>query len=72
MEITTFNPFTEKELGKYNIIDLEEVKSTISMLKQNQLKWRENIDNRIDRLKESRKNFEKNAESLANLMSSEK
>ena len=71
MEITTFNPFTEKELGKYNIIDLEEVKSTISMLKQNQLKWRENIDSRIDRLKESRKNFEKNAESLANLMSSE-
>ncbi len=71
MEITTFNPFTEKELGKYNIIDLEEVKSTISMLKQNQLKWRENIDSRIDRLKESRKNFEKNVESLANLMSSE-
>jgi acyl-CoA reductase-like NAD-dependent aldehyde dehydrogenase len=71
MDITTINPFTEKELEKYKVADIDDVKSTISNLKQNQIKWRENIDKRIDMLKESRKNFEKNAEDLATLMSSE-
>ncbi len=71
MEITTINPFTEKELDKYKVADLENVKANIRTLKENQLKWRENIDKRIDMLKESRKNFEKNIESLATLMSSE-
>ncbi|AGO60473.1 MULTISPECIES: aldehyde dehydrogenase family protein [Ferroplasma] len=71
MEISTFNPFTEKELGRYKVASLEDVKETIRNLKENQLKWRENIDKRIDMLKESKKNFEKNVESLATLMSSE-
>jgi acyl-CoA reductase-like NAD-dependent aldehyde dehydrogenase len=71
MEITTFNPYTEKELGKYKITDIDGVRSIISALNQNQLKWRENIDTRIDMLKESKRNFEKNAESLAIFMSSE-
>ena len=71
MEISTFNPFTEKELGRYKVASLEDVKETIRNLKENQLKWRENIDKIIDMLKESKKNFEKNVESLATLMSSE-
>ncbi len=71
MEISTFNPFTEKELGRYKVASLEDVKETIRTLKENQLKWRVDIDKRIDMLKESKKNFEKNAESLATLMSSE-
>ena len=71
MEITTFNPYTGSELGKYKVTDIEGVKSTISELKQVQLTWRDNFDNRIDMLRESRKNFEKNADSLAMLMSSE-
>ncbi|MGE9810376.1 aldehyde dehydrogenase family protein [Ferroplasma acidiphilum] len=71
MEISTFNPFTEKELGRYKVASLEDVKETIRTLKENQLKWRVDIDKRIDMLKESKKNFEKNVESLATLMSSE-
>ncbi len=71
MEISTFNPFTEKELGRYKVASLEDVKETIRTLKENQLKWRVDIDKRIDILKESKKNFEKNVESLATLMSSE-
>ncbi len=71
MEISTFNPFTEKELGRYKVASLEDVKETIRNLKENQLKWRVDIDKRIDILKESKKNFEKNVESLATLMSSE-
>ncbi|WP_337860608.1 aldehyde dehydrogenase family protein [Ferroplasma sp.] len=71
MEIITHNPFTEEELGKYKVVDVEDVKGIISTLKQNQLSWRENIDKRLDMLKDSRNNFEKNAESLAKLMSSE-
>ena len=71
MEISTFNPYTGSELGKYKVTDIEGVKSTISELKHVQLTWRDNFDKRIDMLGESRKNFEKNAENLANLMSSE-
>ncbi|ARD85268.1 NAD-dependent aldehyde dehydrogenase [Ferroplasma acidiphilum] len=71
MEISTFNPFTEKELGRYDVASIEDVKETMRTLKENQLKWRVDIDKRIDMLKESKKNFEKNAESLATLMSSE-
>ena len=71
MEISTFNPFTGKELGRYDVASIEDVKETMRTLKENQLKWRENIDKRIDMLKESKKNFEKNVESLATLMSSE-
>ena len=71
MEISTFNPYTGSELAKYKITDIEGVKSIISELKGNQLIWRTDFDKRIDMLKESRNNFEKNAESLATLMSSE-
>jgi succinate-semialdehyde dehydrogenase/glutarate-semialdehyde dehydrogenase len=71
MEITTHNPYTDEELGRYKVVDLEDVKETIKTLKKNQLLWRENIDKRLDMLKQSRANFEKNAESLAKLMSSE-
>jgi acyl-CoA reductase-like NAD-dependent aldehyde dehydrogenase len=71
MEISTFNPYTGSELGKYKITDIEGVKAIISELKGNQLTWRVDFDKRIDMLRESRNNFEKNAESLATLMSSE-
>ena len=71
MEITTLNPYTGNKLDKYEIIDIEGVKRIISELKHNQLSWRENMDKRIDMLHESRNNFERNADSLAKLMSSE-
>ncbi len=71
MEITTYNPYTEKELAKYRVHDLEEVKNIIINLRNEQDKWKEDIDYRIDKLKESRNNFEKNLNDLAKLMSSE-
>ena len=71
MEISTFNPYTGSELGKYKITDIEGVKAIISELKGNQLTWRVDFDKRIDMLRESRNNFEKNSENLATLMSSE-
>jgi succinate-semialdehyde dehydrogenase/glutarate-semialdehyde dehydrogenase len=71
MEIKTLNPYTGNELGKYEITDIDGVKRIISELKHNQLIWRENMDKRIDMLRESRNNFERNADDLAKLMSSE-
>jgi succinate-semialdehyde dehydrogenase/glutarate-semialdehyde dehydrogenase len=71
MEISTFNPYTGAKLGKYKIMDIDDVKTTISELKHIQMTWRDNFDKRIDMLRESRNNFEKNAENLATLMSSE-
>ena len=71
MEISTFNPYTGSELGKYKITDIEDVRAIISELKGNQLTWRVDFDKRIDMLRESRNNFEKNSENLATLMSSE-
>ncbi|KJE49572.1 MULTISPECIES: aldehyde dehydrogenase family protein [Acidiplasma] len=71
MEITTYNPYNNEVLGKYKVMELDEIKKIISNLNNNQKKWRENIDYRIDKIKESRGNFEKNMNDLAKLMSSE-
>ena len=71
MEISTFNPYTGSELGKYKITDIEGVRAIITELKGNQLTWRRDFDKRIDMLRQSMNNFEKNAENLATLMSSE-
>ncbi len=71
MEISTFNPYTGAELGKYKITDIEGVKTIISELRRNQLIWKGDFNKRIDMLRESRNNFEKNTENLAALMSSE-
>ncbi len=71
MEVKTFNPYTNKQLGSYKIQDIDEVKRIISGLNSKQSQWKINMDERIGRLKESRKNFEKNMNDLAILMSSE-
>ncbi len=71
MEVKTFNPYTNKQLGSYKIQDIDEVKRIISGLNSKQSQWKINMDERIGRLKESRKNFEKNMNNLAILMSSE-
>ncbi|KPV46305.1 aldehyde dehydrogenase [Acidiplasma aeolicum] len=71
MEIATYNPYNNEVLGKYKVMELDEIKKIISNLNNNQKKWRENIDYRIDKIKESRGNFEKNMNDLAKLMSSE-
>ncbi len=71
MKITTYNPYTEQELGKYDVTELEGVKNIIIELRKEQENWKENIDYRIDKLREARNNFEKNLNELAKLMSSE-
>ncbi|MEM0140140.1 MAG: aldehyde dehydrogenase family protein [Ferroplasma sp.] len=71
MEISTFNPYTDEELGKYKVQQLEDVKTIMGQLKENQLKWRLDIEARLEALAEARTNFEKNLNSLAQLMSSE-
>ncbi len=71
MKITTYNPYTEQELDKYDVTELEGVKNIIIELRKEQENWKENIDYRIDKLRESRNNFEKNLNELAKLMSAE-
>ncbi len=71
MEISTINPYNGKELGKYRIQDLEEIRGIISQLKSTQMKWRIDIDSRLDSLAESKLNFQNNVNELARLMSSE-
>ncbi len=71
MEVKTFNPYTNEQLGTYTIQDLDEVRKIISDLNSRQSQWKINIDERINKLKESKKNFEKNMNDLATLMSSE-
>ena len=48
MTIKTINPYTEKEIGRYEEDSISTVKDKISGIRQAQLEWKKSIHERID------------------------
>jgi acyl-CoA reductase-like NAD-dependent aldehyde dehydrogenase len=71
MTVKTTNPYTEKTLHEYDEVSIEEINRKIAALRKAQLKWKLNLDERLEALKGVRKRFADNSKELAQLMSSE-
>lgn len=71
MAIITVNPYTGQKLHEYKEENLDDIKSKISSLKDAQLKWKRDLDARLERLKEIKKKMETELPTLAALMSTE-
>src|SRR3972149_10339254 len=71
MTIKTINPYTEKTIDEFQEESLENIKTKISEIRRAQQKWKLNLDNRLQELKQVKKRMESDLTELSKLMSSE-
>jgi acyl-CoA reductase-like NAD-dependent aldehyde dehydrogenase len=72
MSITTVNPFTGKELAKYQEDKPEKIAKIFKEVNSAQVAWGKDLDVRLEYMKRQLKpSLQKNLESLALVMSSE-
>ena len=71
MNTKTINPYTEQVLREYRVETFEEVKSKIATLGKAQQKWKQDINARLESLKEVKKRWESNVTELSELISNE-
>ena len=71
MAIVTVNPYTGEKLQEYREDNLADIKAKIASLMIAQQGWRQNLDVRLERLKEIRKKMEAELPTLSALMTTE-
>jgi acyl-CoA reductase-like NAD-dependent aldehyde dehydrogenase len=71
LAIVTVNPYTDEKLQEYKEDNPADIKAKIASLKTVQQGWRQDLDVRLERLKEIRKKMEAELPTLSALMTTE-
>jgi len=70
-EVETINPTTEEILGRYTIMNKEEINGAVKKARDEYLEWKKDSDKRIDALHDFAQEFRNNKENLAKTATNE-